>query len=89
VILEREVTVVWEQGLHARPAARFVQEANKFRAAVTVSNGRRSVPAKGLIGILSLGVKKGDTVRLTAEGEDAEAAMAALVGLLTSPEPQG
>lgn len=74
-----------EHGLHARPAARFVQAAARYRSAVQMSNltsGRGPAPARSIIAVLGLGARKGDRVLLRAEGEDASAAVAGLASLL-------
>ena len=88
---ELTVTVRNPHGLHARPAAEFVQAAARYKATVTVRNlsaNRGPAPAKSILSLLSLGVRAGDEVRLTAEGEDAESALAAL-GALLDAEPAG
>ena len=82
-VVEKEVTTALAQGLHARPAARFVETAIQFQSDITVTVGSRSASAKGLLGILGLMVKKGTPVRLRAEGSDAEEAIDALSRLLT------
>ena len=75
-------------GLHARPAAVFVKTAARFASAITLVNPARdptrSASAKSILGVLSLGVSKGDTVVLDAEGADAEAAIEALTELVRS-----
>ena len=68
--------------LHARPAADFVRAAMKFESVVTVSSDGREADAKSLLGILALGAKRGTTLRLSAEGDDAEAALEALAGCI-------
>jgi len=68
-------------GLHARPAALFVQTASKFKSAITVWNGEKRANAKSMLNLLTLGVLSGTAIRVTAEGEDAEQALAALVEL--------
>lgn len=78
--LERHAVLANDAGLHARPAAMLVTAASDFDAAVTV-NG---VDAKSLLRIMGLGVGKGDELRLTADGPDAEAALDALVALIES-----
>jgi phosphotransferase system HPr (HPr) family protein len=86
------VTVRNEHGLHARPAATFVQTAATFRSAVQVSNltaGRGPAPAKSILSLLTLGVRPGDEVRLRAEGDDADAALSALVALLEAESTDG
>jgi phosphocarrier protein HPr len=64
--------------LHARPAADFVRAAMKFESRVTVSSDGRDADAKSLLAVLALGAKRGTTLRLSAEGDDAGAALDAL-----------
>jgi phosphotransferase system HPr (HPr) family protein len=66
--------------LHARPAADFVRTAMGFSSDVTVIAGEREADAKSLLGILALGAKRGTTLRLRADGDDADAALDALCG---------
>jgi len=83
--MELTVVVYGEHGLHARPAAEFVRAAAAYRAVVRVYNvtiGRGPALARSLLAILALGVQQGHEVRLIAEGEDAEQALAALARLL-------
>ncbi len=87
--MERTVTVVPTDGLHARPASVFVQTASKFDAEITVAavkGNRPPVAADSMLGVTGLGVHGGDDVRLVATGSDAEAALAALEDILTTPE---
>jgi len=65
-------------GLHARPAAVFVQLANKFDSWVILEKDGEKVDGKSIIAILSLGVQSGATVRLVVEGSDAEVAFVEL-----------
>jgi phosphocarrier protein HPr len=65
--------------LHARPAADFVRAAMRFPGPVRVGVGDREVDAKSLLSILALGAKSGTELRLRAEGDDAGAAVEALV----------
>ena len=64
--------------LHARPAASFVRTAMRFSAKVCVAAGEREVDAKSLLSVLALGARRGTSIRLHAEGDDAAAAIAAL-----------
>ena len=64
--------------LHARPAADFVRTAMGFRASIQVGAGDREADAKSLLSVLALGAKAGTELRLTAAGNDAEAAVAAM-----------
>jgi phosphocarrier protein HPr len=66
--------------LHARPAADFVRCALGFSSDITVASGEREANAKSLLAILALGAKRGTTLRLTADGDDADAAVDALCG---------
>jgi phosphocarrier protein HPr len=68
--------------LHARPAADFVRAAMKFESRVTVSFNGRDADAKSLLAVLALGAKRGTTLRLSAEGNDAGAALEALAGCI-------
>jgi len=71
-------------GLHARPAALFVQTANKFRSEIRVEKDGREVDAKSILGILSLGAECGNVITIKVNGEDAEEALKALVELVES-----
>jgi PTS hybrid protein len=78
--LTATVELVNREGLHARPAAEFVKLAAGFDATVTVND----VDAKSLLRIMSLGLTKGDEVRLEASGPDAQRAVTALTDLIAS-----
>jgi phosphotransferase system HPr (HPr) family protein len=82
-----ELVVVHKIGLHARPAAVFVKKAGSFSASITVENlssGSQPVNAKSILGLLSIGVKMNDRIRVTAEGTDEAEAVAALSELVDS-----
>jgi phosphotransferase system HPr (HPr) family protein len=64
--------------LHARPAADFVRAAMGFAARIQVAAGDREADAKSLLSVLALGAKAGTELRLTATGEDADAALVAM-----------
>ncbi len=83
-MLSRDVTIVNNMGLHARPATFFVQNAHKFKSGIWVQSGDRKVNAKSLLGVLSLGIAKGMTVTLIADGYDEEEALADLAKLIDS-----
>ena len=80
---ERTLTVIDPAGLHARPAARFVQIANRFGSRILIRNGEREADAKSLIALLGLTVRPGSVITIAADGPDAEAALAALTDELT------
>ena len=81
-MINKEIVVSCESGLHNKQATYFVQKANEFDASIWVECGARKMNAKSLLGIMSLGIVTGATVNLVATGPDAEAAIAALEALL-------
>lgn len=82
-MISKDVTVKNQVGLHARPATFFIQKANEFKSSIWVEKDERKVNAKSLLGVLSLGITKGTTITLIAEGSDEEAAIESLVELIT------
>lgn len=70
--------------LHARPAADFVRLALGFSSQITVAAGEREADAKSLLAVLGLGAKRGTTLRITADGDDADAALDALCGCVSA-----
>jgi phosphotransferase system HPr (HPr) family protein len=70
--------------LHARPAAEFVRTAMGFDAQITVGAGDRDADAKSILAVLQLGARGGTELRLQAEGEDADGAVAALADCITA-----
>lgn len=81
--IEKKITIKNESGLHARPAALFVQIANKYDCDITVRNDEEEVNGKSIMGILMLAASKGDTIYIKADGDGAEKAIAELEGLLS------
>lgn len=77
-VTEVHVDLPDDVDLHARPAANFVRTAMRFSAKVWVAAGERNADAKSLLSVLALGARRGTTIRLRAEGEDATAAIQAL-----------
>ena len=77
----KEVVVQNQVGLHARPATFFIQKANEFKSSIWVEKEERRVNAKSLLGVLSLGIVKGTSITLIADGSDEKEAVAALVDL--------
>ena len=82
-MVTQEVTINNEVGLHARPATFFIQEANEFKSGIWVEKDERRVNAKSLLGVLSLGITKGTTITLLADGSDEKEAVAALSELVS------
>lgn len=65
-------------GIHARPAGLIVKLAGGFKSTITIDNGAKKADAKRIMAVMSMGVKQGQEVTVTVEGEDEDAAMAAL-----------
>lgn len=80
--LERKLKIVNKLGLHARPAALFVQTSNQFECEIWVKKGKQSVNGKSIMGLMMLAAGPGSALTLTAEGSDAEKALDALERLL-------
>ena len=78
----KEILVRCESGLHNKQATYFVQKANEFESNIWLESDSRKMNAKSLLGIMSLGIITGSTVNLSADGSDAEEAVAALETLL-------
>lgn len=84
--IRKKVTVKNKLGLHARPAALFVQTANKFDSHIIVERDNERVNGKSIMGILTLGVEQGSSIIIQAEGRDAEIAILELERLISSDE---
>jgi phosphocarrier protein len=86
-MIERTVTVVPEDGLHARPASQVVEAANEYESDVTVAPADGiSVDAASMLAVTGLGIGSGDEADLTADGPDEQAALDELETILTTPE---
>lgn len=83
-MVSSEVTVKNSVGLHARPATFFIQRANSFKSSIWVEKDDRRVNAKSLLGVLSLGIVKGTSIAVVADGIDEEEAVSTLVGVIES-----
>ncbi|MBQ4486138.1 MAG: HPr family phosphocarrier protein [Oscillospiraceae bacterium] len=79
-----DVTVQNQVGLHARPATFFIQKANEFKSSIWIEKEERRVNAKSLLGILSLGIVGGTSIRIIADGSDEKEAVKALMDLVDS-----
>ena len=78
----QNVTINNEVGLHARPATFFIQKANEYKCGIWVEKEERRVNAKSLLGVLSLGIVKGTTITLIADGVDDKEAVTALCTMI-------
>ncbi len=78
----RSATIASSHGLHARPAAMFVQAVNDSGLVVTIEKDGREAPAGSILGVISLAINQGDVVTLTADGDNAETVLDSLVSFL-------
>ncbi|MDP8260419.1 MAG: HPr family phosphocarrier protein [Candidatus Gygaella obscura] len=84
--IKKELIVKNKQGLHARPAALFVQIANKYDAEISVKKEDEEVNGKSIMGILLLGAEKDSRIMIIADGADANEAIAELETLINKEE---
>ncbi len=80
----KDVVIHNQVGLHARPATFFIQKANEFKSSIWVEKDDRRVNAKSLLGVLSLGIVGGTSIKIIADGSDEKDAIDALVALVES-----
>ena len=82
--VSREVEIINKKGLHARASAKFVQTAEQFDAAITVTRGHETVGGTSIMGLMMLAAGPGTTITVSAIGPEAEAVVAALTELVES-----
>ncbi len=85
-VIKKQMIVKNKSGLHARPAALFVQVANKFDSRITVKRDGEEVNGKSIMGILMLGAEKDSVIIIEADGEDAQAALQELEKIIANEE---
>ena len=83
--VQRTVSLLHAQGLHARPAALFVQVAKRFHSRITIKKGRKIVDGKSIMGLLTLAARQGSRISIIADGPDSQEALDQLTRLLTEP----
>ena len=81
---EREVKILNKLGVHARPAAEIVKAAGKFKSNITIVRDDLEVNAKSIMGVMMLAAEFGAVITLRATGDDAEAAVDALAGVIAA-----
>jgi phosphocarrier protein len=81
-MIEREVSIANKNGLHARPAAEIVKTAAKFKADITLVRDDLEVNGKSIMGVMMLAAEYGSTLKLRADGPDAEQAVSAIATLI-------
>jgi phosphocarrier protein len=84
-----DAEIVNKLGLHARAAAKFTHVASGFQSEIWLSRAGRRVNAKSIMGVMMLAAGKGSTVRIEAEGADADAALRALTALIADRFGEG
>ena len=81
-MIERDVNIANKNGLHARPAAEIVKTAAKFKADITLVRDELEVNGKSIMGVMMLAAEYGSTLKLRADGPDAEQAVMAIATLI-------
>ncbi len=87
MLIEKKLTIQNELGLHARPAALFVQIANKYESDIVVKKGRQEVNGKSIMGLLTLAAEKGATLHIKVNGPDAKEAIQELEKVILGDTP--
>lgn len=82
MLLEKSITVTLETGLQARPAANFVQKANKYSADLFIEKDGKRINAKSIMGLMSLAIMNGETILLIADGPDENEAVDNLMAFI-------
>lgn len=83
-MMKQEITIQIPEGLEARPVALLVQEASQYGSEIYVESDNKKVNAKSIMGMMTLGLFAGETVTVSADGEDEEEAMANIEKFLSS-----
>lgn len=78
----KNVTIKLDSGVHARPAAEFVQLAHKFPCEISITKGDKTVNGKSIMGLMMLALTRGSEITITADGEKEAEAVAALTDLV-------
>lgn len=86
--LTKEVTIINPSGLHARPAALVVDRTKNMSSTVRIQANGKNADAKSILAVLALGATKGDVTVITADGDDAELAIAQIAEILESTEEE-
>jgi phosphocarrier protein len=81
-VIEREARIVNPLGMHVRPAAEFVKVATRFTSAVEIRKDEVAVNGKSIMGVMTLAAECGSSLFIKTDGDDAEAAMDALLALV-------
>ena len=87
MLIEKKLIIQNELGLHARPAALFVQIANKYESDIVVKKGRQEVNGKSIMGLLTLAAEKGTALHIKVNGPDAKEAIQELEKVILGDTP--
>lgn len=82
-MMEKTFLIIAEYGIHARPATRLVNEAMKYEAEILMESMGKTVNLKSIMGVMSLGIYRGENVKIRVNGVDEEKAMEGIVNFLT------
>ena len=85
-MIRKPITIQIASGLEARPIAMLVQVASQYRSEIHVLTGNKNMNAKSIMGMMALGLETGETVTVTANGEDEEVAINGIESFLTQKE---
>lgn len=80
--MEKKILITNKTGLHARPASTFVNEAGKYESDVEITFGEKTVNAKSIMGLMSLGISKDSKITIRTKGEDEEEALNGLLAFV-------
>ncbi|MGP3778793.1 HPr family phosphocarrier protein [Halanaerobium saccharolyticum] len=80
--MEKKILITNETGLHARPASTFVNEAGKYESDVEITFGEKTVNAKSIMGLMSLGISQDSKITIRTKGEDEEEALNGLLAFV-------
>ncbi len=83
-MIEKEISVMIENGLHARPAADFVKKVNQYKSKIELVNGEKRINAKSILNLMSAAIKEGQTIKVIADGEDETEVLAFVESFLQS-----
>ncbi len=81
-MIETQVVILNEIGLHARTAKLLAQNAMLFKSQIMIEGNNKLVNGKSMLSIMSLGIKQGNTIKIIAEGNDEESAIEVLINLI-------
>ena len=88
-MIETKIQITNPTGLHARPAALFVQKAASYKSKVRIHGNNKTADAKSILSVMSLGLAQGAEITIEAEGEDEKECVASLTALITSNFGEG